>query len=414
MLVLKNGLMFDGVSEDLKRGHLVIDGAKIVDVIESTSESNFENCPVLDLEGKYVTPGFIESHMHFFTNEIPEPDKRCNEVTPGGEVKENTEYYRVLRGVYSARKVLEAGFTTVFDGGGINFMDAAFKEALSVGLVNGPDYFICGKQITAGQGHFPGLGYDACGVWEMKKAVRKMLWYGADHIKLKMSAPMRMPGRNTERSEFTVPEIEAACEEAHSAGLLVSAHARGAQPIKDFIMGGGDRIVHGTGIDDEGIEMMLNKGLYLYPTIMSPYYMVSDLVKSIKPLSAVKSYEKKGREHFDSVKRAYEAGVKIAFATDSGGMDHFPGDNAKEMLYMKEMGMSNLYILRSATSEAAKALGISDSVGLLKKGYRANIVVLDENPFEKIETALDVKMVIHAGKVVKSIIPTIQLNCNTL
>jgi imidazolonepropionase-like amidohydrolase len=228
------------------------------------------------------------------------------------------------------------------------------------------------------------------------------MWYGADHIKVKMSAPDRMPGRNVNRSEFTIPEIQAMCDEAHSSGLLVSAHARGADPIKDFIKGGGDRIVHGTAIDDEGIELMLKKGIWLYPTIMSPYYKVSDVAKAVKPKEVISGYEKRGREHIASIKKMYEAGVKIAFATHTGGMDHWPGDNPTEMLYMTEIGMKNLEIHIAATSDAAKALGIDFLVGQLKPGLRAHVIAFDENLLENIEGALDVKLVILAGKIIKN------------
>ncbi|MDR1315612.1 MAG: amidohydrolase family protein [Spirochaetales bacterium] len=407
MIVLKNSNVFDGVSETLKKNcSVLLEGDKIKEVREQ-DKTTYENCEVIDLGGRVLMPGLIECHMHVLQCEIPEPDKCMNDRTPGGDRLENTDAYVCFRGVYSCRRMLDAGFTTVFDGGGNNFMEAALRECINTGLFDAPDYYICGLQITAGRGHLPGIGYEAHGEWGIREAVRKMLWWGANHIKIKMSAPMRMPGRNTERSEYTVPEIKAACEEAHSAGLLVSGHARGAIPIKDFLEGGGDRIVHGTGIDDEGIEMILKRNQYVYPTLCAPYYECTDTAKAIKPKKTIDALLKKGREHFESVKKMYKAGVKFAFASDSGAMDMWPGINCfNEMLHMREIGMSNIGILRAATSEAAKAVGLESLVGAVKPGMRANLIVVEKNPVqENIEQMQEVKMVIKAGRIVRNKLP---------
>jgi imidazolonepropionase-like amidohydrolase len=328
-----------------------------------------------------------------------------NDKTPGGEKLENSDAYYCFRGVYSARRMLDIGFTTIFDGGGNNLMDVAMRECIKTGLFDAPDYYISGQQITAGRGHMPGIGIEAHGEWEVRKAVRTMLWWGVGHIKMKMSAPMRMPGRNTERSEFTIPEIQAACDEAHSAGLLVGAHAQGADPIKDFIRGGGDRVIHGTNIDDEGIELILKKDQYVYATISSPARTFVKAVHDTKPPTAMELMTKQGHQHFNSAKKMYEAGVKLAFSTDTGGMGIFPGQNFNEMLYMKEIGMSNLEILRSATSEAAKAVQVDKTVGSVKPGLKANLIVLEKSPLEDMEQAKDVRMVIKAGKVVRNKLP---------
>lgn len=405
-LVLRNASVFDGVADTLKeKCSVLIKDEKILEVRENDAAA-YENCDVVDLGGRTLLPGLIDGHMHLLCCEIPEQDKMMEDRTPGGGVLENAKAYTAYRGAYSARRVLEAGFTTVFDGGGIDFIDVALRESLQTGLFPGPDYYISGQQISVGPPHFPGLGTIANGPWEMRKAVRTMLWWGVDHSKLKVSAPMRMSRRKSERSEMTLEEIQAVCDEAHGAGLMVGAHVRGAVPIKDFIRGGGDWIIHGTGIDDEGIEMMLKKNLYYFETLASVSKdPPSRELAAVKPPKLIESMRKKGQTNFDSVKKAYEAGVNIVFATDTGAVDIFPGDNAKEMLRLREIGMKNGEILRSATSVAAEALRIDDSVGQVKAGLKANLVVVDGNPLDNIETMLDVKMVLKAGKVVKNRLP---------
>ncbi len=405
-LVLRNASVFDGVGDKLKeRCSVLIEGEKILEVRERDA-ATYENCDAIDLGGRTLLPGLIDGHMHLLCCEIPERDKMMEDRTPGGGIMENAKAYTAYRGAYSARRVLEAGFTTVCDGGGIDFIDVALRESLQVGLFPGPDYYISGQQISVGPPHFPGLGTVANGPWEMRKAVRTMLWWGVDHIKLKVSAPMRISRRKAERSEMSIEEIQAVCDEAHGAGVMVGAHVRGADPIKDFIRGGGDWIIHGTGIDDEGIEMMLKKNLYYFETLASVSKdPPSPELAAAKPPKLIESMRKKGQTNFDSVKKAYEAGVNIVFATDTGAVDIFPGDNAREMLRLREVGMKNAEILRAATSVAAKALRLEDSVGRVAAGLKANLAVVDGNPLDNIETMLDVKMVIKAGKVVKNRLP---------
>jgi imidazolonepropionase-like amidohydrolase len=124
-----------------------------------------------------------------------------------------------------------------------------------------------------------------------------------------------------------------------------------------------------------------------------------------KTPKVLENIRRKGQQNFDSVKKAYEAGVNIVFATDTGAVDIWPGDNAKEMFRLQEVGLSNLEILRAATSVAAKALRLGDSIGMVKAGYRANLVVVDKNPLQGLEQMLDVGMVIKAGKIVKNRLP---------
>lgn len=402
MFVLRNANIFDGESETLLRNcSVMVESGKVKDILADGPQKDWD-CESIDCQGHTLMPGLIDCHMHLLLYEVPDHDIQFNDRTPGGESKENSLAYLAYRGAFTARKVLQAGFTTVFDGGGINFIDVALRDAIHQGVVDGPDTYVCGQQITAGRSHFQGLGYDATGVDEMRRAVRKMMWYGVNHIKIKMSAPMRMPGRNTERSEFTMPELTAAVEEAHSAGLSVSVHARGAKAIMDSLNAGVDRIVHGTGIDDQCIDYMLAHNIYLYPTLNSPPKDPPSALVAMKTNDVIESVRRKGKQHFDSVKRAYDAGVKMAFSTDSGVMGVMAGDNVRELLCWKELGMSNLEILKAATSVAADAVGLSDRVGLVRKGFDANLILVEGNPLENLNCLYHTALIMKAGKIYKN------------
>lgn len=402
MLVLKNAAVFDGVQEELiPNAVILLDGDKIKEVLPEC-QLVFENVEVIDLKGAVVAPGFIDCHLHMMLDEVPDKDRTLNMQSAGGVFFDNADAYVAYRSVEFAKKDLEAGFTTVIDGGGVNYIDVALKDAIKLGYVQGPDYYISGEQIIAWtSSHFRGLGAQAAGPDEMRRAVRDRIYYGVDQIKLEMSAPLRSVGRSLEKSSFTIPEIQAATDEAHSLGLLVSAHARGSRPVKDSLLGGVDLICHGTGMDDEAIEMMLKGGNYLLPTLASPTPYPCEQVLSSKSSRVVDLLKRTGEIQWDSTKRAYQAGVKIVLSTDSGAVGIKHGENAKEMLRMREIGMSNVECLRAATSEAAKAMHLDDKVGKIKAGMKADLVVLSENPIEHLETVCKVKMVLKDGNIVK-------------
>lgn len=402
MLVIKNANIFDGYHEEfLKNCSVVIENGQIDAVRADDSKTDWQ-CETIDLQHRTLLPGLIDCHMHLLLYETPDTSIQFHDRTPGGGELRNSMAYLAFRGAHTAKKVLQAGFTTIFDGGGIDYVDLALRDAINQGVIEGPAAYVCGQQITAGRSHFPGLGYEALGEDGMRGAVRNLLWYGVNHIKIKMSAPMRMPGRNTERSEFTMPELRAAVDEAHSAGLSVSVHARGARPIMDSLNAGVDRIVHGTGIDDACIEFMLKNNIYLYPTLNSPPRNPSDQMIAAKTPQVIDSIRLKGQQHFESVKKAYNAGVKLAFSTDSGVMGVMAGNNAAELLCLKEIGMSNLEVLRSATSVAAEAVGLADQIGHVRAGSAADLIAVDGNPLEDLQCMLDAKLVMKAGKVIKN------------
>jgi len=204
-----------------------------------------------------------------------------------------------------------------------------------------------------------------------------------------------------DKSEFTLEEAQAAIDEAHAFGVAVHAHVRGPNGGKDFLKAGGDIVVHGTGMADESFEWMAKNGKYLFPTLSSPMPNMSKELVEAKNSRVIAQMAATAQIHWDSVRRAYKAGVKIALSTDAGAVGVKHGENAQEMFRLREIGMSHFESLRAATSEAANAIGLGDKIGQVKSGYKANLVILKDNPLEKLETVLDVMMVIKAGKVVK-------------
>lgn len=399
MLVLKNANVFDGINEKIvKNATVVLDGAEIKEIIPNCNKA-FENEEVIDLKGKYVTPGFIDCHVHFMLDEVPDKERMLNDHSAGGVIFSNVDSYVAFRAVENAKKTLKAGFTTVVDGGGVDYVDVALKDAIKLGYVEGPDYHISGKQITAWTSHFRGLGQETYGPFGMRRMVREQLYWGVDQIKIENSAPIRSVGRSLAKSAFTLEEMSAAVDEAHSADLLVSVHARGIKPVEVAVEAGVDLICHGTGMDEKCIEMLLDKGIYVLPTLASPNPNPEPHIVAAKSTRVIELLKETGRIQWESIRNAYKAGVKMALSTDAGGVGIKHGENAKEMLRMKEIGMSNFESLKAATSEAAKAMRF-DKKGVLKEGYVADLVILNDNPLENLETVCSVAGVIKGGKVV--------------
>jgi imidazolonepropionase-like amidohydrolase len=401
LVILKGASVFNGISGDVLKNHVVFIAGETIEAIVPDGLESCEFKDVIDLSGYTLTPGFIDCHAHLLLDEIPNKEMQLSISTPGGGRYPNADASTAYLGALNARKMLHSGFTTVVDGGGVNFIDVALREAIQLGYVEGPDYYICGKQLTANPAHFIGFSVEPAGPWQMRKAIRDLMWWGVNYIKIQMSAPIRMIGRDTDRVEFTIEELTAAMDEAHSAGIQVHAHVRGAEAGAGFLKAGGDVVVHGTGMTDESFELMVKKGIYLLPTLASPTPNLHHRLVEAKNSRVVALLASTAEKHWDSARRAYRAGVRMALSTDAGALGIKAGESAQEMLRMKEIGMTNLEILKAATSEAANAFRIGDKVGRVMPGYKANLVVLGENPLEHLETVLDVKMVIKGGKIVK-------------
>lgn len=182
MWIIKNANVFDGVDGQLiKNAAIVMEGEQILDILPEC-RAMFEDCEVLDAQGEYVTPGFIDCHLHMLSDEIPDKERQLNDHSAGGVIFDNIDAFIAYRGADKARQVLQAGFTTAVDGGGTDFIDVALKDAIKMGYIEGPDYYICGKQITAWPSHFRGMSVEAHGPWGMRQAVRQMVFWGVDQV----------------------------------------------------------------------------------------------------------------------------------------------------------------------------------------------------------------------------------------
>ncbi|MGH2928933.1 MAG: metal-dependent hydrolase family protein, partial [Solirubrobacteraceae bacterium] len=360
---------------------------------------------VVDAAGLTLLPGLIDTHVHLRS--------RGNGRDYGEQLNTSASLY-VLNAVPAARATLEAGFTSVRDAGGT---PAGVKMAIDAGVIEGPrmkvavtalsqtgghtdGHFLCGAMLTAQLPDVPSSVVD--GVEPMRQRVREVIRAGADWIKLCTSGGVLSPNDDPHHATLSLEEITAACEEAAAQGRKVMAHAQAAEGIKNALRGGVATIEHGIWIDDDAMEMMLDGGQTLVPTLVAPLWVLRHAEAGRMPPWATEKARIVRDDHHHNVKRAIEAGVKVAFGTDTGVGPH--GSNGEELLIMQELGLDALSCIRSATTVAAETVGWTGEVGTLKPGAWGDVIGVPGDPLEHLELLAKpemIELVVKGGDVMK-------------
>jgi imidazolonepropionase-like amidohydrolase len=230
--------------------------------------------------------------------------------------------------------------------------------------------------------------------------VREVIKFGADVIKICASGGVLSKGDAPGTEQYTFEEMQALVSEAHRLGRKVAAHAHGTESIKDAIRAGADSVEHCSFIDDEGIRLAKEHDTYLVFDIYNDDYILSHGEKNGVLPESLEKERQLGRLQRENFRKAFQAGARMAFGTDSGVYPH--GDNAKQFAKMVEWGMRPVDAIRAATIHAADLLGQSGKVGVLEKGYYADIIAVRGNPLEDITTLEDVSFIMKGGKVYRS------------
>jgi imidazolonepropionase-like amidohydrolase len=232
---------------------------------------------------------------------------------------------------------------------------------------------------------------------EMRRAAREIIRAGADQIKVCTSGGVLSPRDDPRHGHFRDAELDVLVEEADAAGIPVMAHAQGAPGIKSAIRAGIRSIEHGIFLDDEAMEMMLERGTWLVPTLVAPQGVLDAAAAgaAVPPASLRKARELIG-VHREAVTKAIAAGVKVAMGTDSGVTHH--GQNLRELGLMVECGMSPLQALLATTRSAAELMRVDGDLGTIETGKRADLVVVDGDPFDYSDLGDRVRAVYQDGR----------------
>jgi len=389
----------------LENPAVLVQEGRVVSIGSAASADLPADVRRIDLQGMTLLPGLIDLHTHL----------DMDPVFGGYTGLQFSDRFWSVLAVKHAEQTLQAGFTTVRNLGSNAWNDIGLRQAIDEGLIVGPRVVTAGYAFGATGGHcdetfFPPsmerkAPYNADSVDQVRHSVRELRKYGAQVIKI--CATGGVFSRNTEsgQQQMRLDEMRAAADEAHQWGLKVAAHAHGTSGIKDAIRAGIDTIEHVSLIDDEGIALAKKHGTWLVFDIYNTEYTQREGAKN----GVLEDNLRKDREIADiqreNFRRAYAAGAKLAYGTDSGVYPH--GENGRQFAIMVRYGMTPTEAIRSATLHAAEALGREalgrEDVGALEAGRWADVIAVKGDPTRDVDLLENIPVVIKGGEVVKDL-----------
>jgi len=368
-----NGAIFDGF-KPLPDGHaLLVEGARIQDIGPISQFAGYAG-ERFDMAGATLLPGLIDCHVH---------------LTMSGDgkavsAKANNHAALTLQALSNAQATLKGGITALRDCGGIDHVEFAVRDACNSGQFLGPHIKVSGKVICMTGGTKWQIGRVADGPDEVVKAVREQIYAGCDCVKLMATGAVLHAGTDLEDAQYTPEELSAGVQEANRFRKPTAAHAIGTQGILNAARAGVTSIEHGMLMTDETIRAMLERQIYLVPTLTAIAQVLLH-PDQVPPASLAKA-QRVAERHKQSVRAYYQAGGRIAMGADTGTLCNPHGNNALELQHMVSAGMKPIDALISATSNAADLLRLSDR-GALRAGYIADMLIVHGNPMEDIQYA---------------------------
>ena len=395
--VFAGGLVFDGTGAAPAEADVAIEGDRVVEL-----GRGLDGDEVVDVSGLTLLPGLFDTHVHVMFGHV--------DVWRWLHEPFSYRFYDAIRNLDST---LAAGITTVRDAGGA---DLGVKQALEEGIISGPRLQISLAMLSQTGGHgdgwmpsggaaelfpdYPGMPSQIVdGIDEARRKIRELVRNGADVIKIATSGGVLSPRDSPDQPGFSVEEIEVMVAEASAAGLWVMSHAQATVGIKNAVRAGVRSIEHGIYLDDEAIELMLERGAYLVPTLVAATGVLRAAEAGAPiPENVLHKAAEVIEAHRDSFRRAAEAGVKIAMGTDSGVTLH--GENLRELELMAECGMQPVDVLVATTRTAAELMGLEGELGTIEPGKRADLVGVAGDPFDFADLRERIECVYQDGRLV--------------
>ena len=403
-LWLTGARLFDGTGPVHEHAAVLVTGG-VIERVGAATDPIPEGARVLDLGGRTLMPGLINVHVHVQGHQ-PHPVHGAEPLLAG-----TSAHFLQAR----LRDTLRMGVTTLRNVGSQRLQPQEARQAMRYGAFRGPRLLTCGLIIsaTAPGGRFYGAMYrEADGPDEMRKAVREQLRDGADFIKVMTTGARSNELEDPAPTQMTDAEFEAVVDEAHRMGFKVAAHVEGLDGTAAAIAHGMDTIEHGMYLNQRPalLDAMANGGQFLVPTL-SGYYWMGGFGDVIDPAGAtidarmLPSIVELAHHNLEqgtlSMRAAREAGVPIALGSDRNGVSG--EDTALELVRMVHHGLSSTEALRSATSIAARAIGLEDHIGTIAPGRLADLVVVDGDVVAAPEVLMDpqrIWLVLQLGEAV--------------
>jgi imidazolonepropionase-like amidohydrolase len=389
-VAIRAGNLIDPATGTVAKNQIIlVKDKKIVDVGPNVAIPN--DAEIVDLSNEWIMPGVMDAHTH-----ITQSVQYFRELD-ANYLREDTAF-RALRGLWTGQELLNAGVTTVRDvGNDANFAAVALRKAIDRGWFVGPTLLTAGKIIAPFGGQTRGIPqeigpfwqfeyYDADNVYEIRKAVRQNIYYGADLIKLVA---------DNSDYHYSVEELRAAVDEAHHAGRAVAVHVLGGEAASNVIEAGVDSIEHGFFLTDEQLRRMKEKGMFLSGTDFPTAHFEAGQIGGAKIMGAA---------IVDRLTRAYKIGVKMAFGTDI--VTDAPNETRVDMTWdylavWRAAGVPPAEVLKCMTTNDAELFRISKERGAIAKGLFADIIAMPASPLDNIESLRKVNFVMKNGAIVR-------------
>jgi len=399
--LLAHGTILDGTGAAPAVADIAIEDGQIVDI-----GVGLDGDDVIDCTDHLVTPGLFDCHVHFMVDGDFSPNRHLG--TPFS--------MNFFQAAERMERTLHTGITTVREAGG---SDLGVKEAQEAGLIAGPrmqlsitilsqtgghgdNWEVCGAHMPGLMDPHPGRPHNIVdGPEEMRKKVRELIRAGADVIKVCTSGGVLSPRDDPKHAHFMADELDMLVAEATAGHRFVMAHAQANEGIKNAIRAGIRSIEHGIYLDDEAIQMMLDAGTYLVPTLVAPLGVLEAADRGLDlPPAIIDKARAVVDTHRESIRMAMEAGVKVAMGTDSGVTPH--GQNLRELQLMNELGMDAEAVFESSTRVAAELMGLDGELGTLEVGKIADVVAFSGTEVDVSDLQPRVAKVMQAGRVVRT------------
>lgn len=399
-IAIENGTLISGNGEAPQPNTTVLIEDSIITQI-GDRVSIPTDAQVINATGKTIMPGLIDVHLHLMGVRSMQPVQWVLDPP----------LLRATRAVADAQKLIEAGFTSVRCAG--SDISVHLKKAIEEGTIPGPRIVASNKILTqtGGHGDIHQLPLEwvknsehhsrvVDGIDDCRIAAREQIRAGAGVIKIMTSGGVSSAVGNPMQPQFVDEEIAVITQEAHRVGIKVMSHAQNPLGIQSAIRNGVDTIEHGIFLDDDTIQMMLQHNTILVPTFAIGNAMRTRGKEMGVPEWALRKGSEVRKTRQDSIKQAYQAGVKIAMGSDFQGPDLVPhGENAVELeLLVKEIGMTSMEAIVAATKTGAEVLGLEMELGTIELGKKADILLIDGDPLADITILQDKEKIVMVMK----------------
>ena len=393
--VIHNGQLFDGNGTPcIPQGMLIAEQGRI------TYAGPAQGAPpkpagasVIDAQGGTILPGLIEAHFH--------PTYFNVAALEDLDIKYPVEYVTLLAAA-NAKLALECGYTSARSGGSLFNIDVWMKKGIEKDLIPGPRLAASGREICGVGGlmdwnpDFRKIGMEGLvllvnGPDEARAAVRKLVKDGIEWVKTYPTGDAAAPDVNDHHTLcMTFEEMHAVVETAHNHGMKVTGHCRATEGIKNALKAGYDAIEHGTFVDDECIDLILQRDVPCVPALYFEYASIQRGPEFGMSQRVIDGHQETLEGGAESCRRIMAAGGRLGMGGDYGFAWNPHGDYAKELdFFVKYVGLKPLDVLKCATRTGAEILGRAHELGTLEKGKLADVLVVAGDPVADIAVLQD-------------------------